>query len=417
VTRVLDQQVLEGLRAVGDEGADRVAAELRVRYPDLDEPALVRIVLHDLARGHQAGDQTVRDWMLCGPDLPAWADRETMRRGQSFFCDWPLGITAALFCVSLPSAYAAADGARVLGLTSDLATKNAARRIAETGQMLIDVMDMRPDGPDPDALRPGGVGYATIRGVRLLHAVVRQTLLSHPAWRAEWGRPVNQEDLLGTLCTFTVAVFRGLDQLGVPYESRDADAYLHTWCVIGHLLGIRPELLPLDRQEAEQIAHLIARRHHRPSDVGDRLLAVLLRQMEMSMPWGMRKLPRTLMHHLLPPDIVTLFPELPPPAGWAPVLAAGVKVGRVLGGVPGGRVLVQAPTELLGRSMIRMYVDRSVRGEGPPFRLDPAVAARLSIGTSPMRRAMRTRRQRMRAHKRAHQRAHARADQRGPTEP
>ena len=40
---------------------------------------------------------------------------------------------------------------------SDLATDNLTRRVAETGQMLIDVMGVR----GPDALQRGGVGYAT----------------------------------------------------------------------------------------------------------------------------------------------------------------------------------------------------------------------------------------------------------------
>jgi ER-bound oxygenase mpaB/B'/Rubber oxygenase, catalytic domain len=412
VARRLDGAALDELRQMGDEDADEVAAELRDRHPDLDENDLVRIVLRDLGRGEQAGDETVRRWMFEGPDWPDWAEADTIRAGQAFFGDWPLAITTALFCVSLPCAYAAADGTRVLGLTSDFATKNAPRRIAETGQMLIDVMDL--DGGRPETLRPGGTGYATVRGVRLLHAVVRRTLLSDPSiaqtcdetvrrrWcREEWGVPVNQEDLLGTLTTFTIAVFRGLDRLGVPYTPDEAEAYLHTWCVIGELLGILPDLLPLELDEAEDLADAIARRHHEQSEDGDRLMAQLLRQMEMSMPWGLRKLPRTLLHHLLPPDVVRLF-AVPPPAWWRPALDLGCRAAPAVARLPGGRWLMQTPTELVGRSMIRMYVDRALAGEGPPFRVEPAVAARLSVGLSKPRRTLRNRRRRIRADTRAH---------------
>jgi hypothetical protein len=397
---VLDDAALDGLRQVGDEHADKVAAEVRDRYPAVDENDVVRIVLRDLARGEQAGDETVRRWMFEGPDLPEWADVDKIRAGQAFFGDWPLAITAALFCVSLPCAYAAADGTRVLGLTSDFATKNASRRIAETGQMLMDVMDLGRERPE--TLRPGGTGYATIRGVRLLHAVVRRTLLSDPSiWnREQWGVPVNQEDLLGTLTTFTIAVFEGLDRLGIPYTPDEADAYLHTWCVIGHLLGIRPApaRLPIGRAEAETLADTIARRHHRPSEAGDRLMGVLLRQMEVSMPWGLRKLPRTLLHRLLPPEVVDVLP-LPPPAWWHPGLTLVCRTFPVVATLPGGRSLIRTirtPSGLLGRSMIRLHVDRALAGEGPPFRVDPAVAARLSVGMSKPRRALRTRRRRLR---------------------
>jgi len=398
----LDDAALDELRQIGDEDADAVAARLRRRHPGLDENDLVRIVLRDLGRREQAGDETVRRWMFEGPDLPDWADVETIRAGQAFFGDWPLAITTALFCVSLPCAYAAADGSRVLGVTSAFATKNASRRIAETGQMLMDVMDL--DGGRPETVRPGGTGYATIRGVRLLHAVVRRTLLSDPGivWRREeWGVPVNQEDLLGTLTTFTVAVFQGLDRLGIPYTRDEANAYLHTWCVIGELLGIRPDLLPLELNEAEELADVIARRHHERSEAGDRLMAELLRQMEVSMPWGLRKLPRTLLHHLLPPEVVRLF-ALPAPARWRPLLALGCRVGPGVARLPGGRWLIQAPAELVGRSMIRMYVDRALAGEGPPFRVAPDVAARLSVGLSQPRRTLRNRRRRIRTQRRAH---------------
>lgn len=404
--RRLDGEDLDKLRHVGDESADRVAAELRAQHPDLDEPDLVRFVLRDVATGDRMSDPRVRRWLHDGPDLPTWADPEKIQRGQAFFGDWPLAIMTALFCVSLPSAYAAEDGARVLALTSDLATRNAPRRIAETGQMLIDVMDMGRE--TPEAIYPGGVGYEAIRGVRLLHAVVRQTIRS-PAvvpqtcdesvavrWCHEWGVPINQEDLLGTLLSFTVSVLEGLDRLGVPYEPEAADAYIHTWCVIGELLGIRPEPLPLDRREAERLAGLIAGRHHRPGPCGHQLMHVLLDQMELAMPLGLRKLPRTLVHHMLEPEVAALFP-MPPPARWRPLLAVGARLGRALGDVPGGRLLIRTPTELLGRSMIRMLVDRSLQGEGPPFRVDAETVDRLSLGSSKVRRSLRTRRRRIRA--------------------
>jgi hypothetical protein len=404
-------EYLDALRQVGDQGADKVAAELREAYPGLDENDIVRLVLRDLGRGRSRGeqplDETVRGWMGAGPDLPDWADPELIRAGQAFFGAWPLAVTTALFCVSLPCAYAAADGTRVLALTSDFATKNASRRIAETGQMLIDVMDL-PGGGRPDTLRPGGTGYATVRGVRLLHAVVRRTLLSDPGiaqtcdeavqrrWcREQWGVPVNQEDLLGTLLSFTVAVFRGLDRLGTPYTRDEAEAYLHTWCVIGDLLGILPELLPLELAEAERLAEVIARRHHARSQAGDQLTGVLLHQMETSMPWGLRKVPRTLVHQMLPAEVAGLLP-VPAPAWWSPALAAACRAAPVVAGLPGGRWLLRAPTGLVGRSMIRMYVDKALDREGPPFEVDPAVAARLAVGMSRPRRHLRTRRRRRR---------------------
>lgn len=390
----LDDAQLDELRHVGDPEADRLAAELVERYPGLDEGALVRLVLGEMEAGTGASDDKVSRWLLDGPPLPDWAGRERIKRGQEFFGTWPLPITAALFCVSLPGAYAAADGARVLAVTSDLANNNITRRVAETGRMLMDVMDL--GRASPSALEPGGQGYLTVRGVRLLHAVVRRTLLSSGSVEPEWGMPVNQEDLLGTLLTFTTAVFEGLDRLGIPYTEQEAEDYLHTWCVIGEMLGIERKLLPADRHRGAALMDRIAARHHERSDAGDRLMAALLHHMETSMPLALRNLPVTLVHRLLRPEVAELL-CVPPPAWWSPVLGALSRFGTVVGRLPGGARLVQAPGALVGRSMIRMYVDRTLAGEGAPFRLDAAAAARLSIGHSHLRRTLRTRRRHLRS--------------------
>jgi hypothetical protein len=401
----LDDDRLDRLRQTGDPEADELAADLRARHPDLDERDVVRLVLDQIVAGPRATEEAVRDWLLGGPPLPEWADPALIKAGQEFFGDWPMPIASSLFCVSLPSAYAAADGVQVLAMTSDLATSNLVRRIAETGQMLFDVMDL--GRASPTVLQPGGQGYLTARGVRLLHGVVRKTLTCEqfvaqtcddvvkPRWCPEWGVPVNQEDLMGTLLTFSVAVFHGLDRLGLPYDPRAADAYLHTWCVIGFLLGIDDGLLPLEREQAEQLALEIARRHHRSSEAGHRLMAVLLQQMETSMPLGMRKVPRTLARHMLPDDIVAQL-GLPPAAWWRPLLGLLAHTGPVLGRLAVGRWMVREPTEVLGRSMLRMLVDHSLQGERPAFRLDAQVAEQLSIPTSPTRRSLRARRRRVR---------------------
>ncbi|MGH9213797.1 MAG: oxygenase MpaB family protein [Acidimicrobiales bacterium] len=400
----LDDPRLAELRQVGDPEADRLAARLLAEHPNLDERHLVRLVLDELRADGNGNDGLVRDWLFEGPPLPEWADRKLIERGQDFFGDWPLPIAAALFCVALPGAYAAADGSRVLTMTSDLATKDLSRRAVETGQMLFDVMDL--GGRSPAPLEPDGPGYLTIRGIRLLHGVVRQNLLSldsaslnpdAPAlsWSPLWGCPVNQEDLLGTLLTFGVVVLHGLDRLGIPYDRCAAEAYVHTWCVIGDLIGIQPDLLPFDREEGERLARLIAERHHRRSEDGRRLTAALLDYMELSMPLGFRKLPCTLMQHMLPAPTPELL-DVPRAAWWHPAIGVMARAGPWLDRIPGGRTLVQVPTSLLGRAVLRAVVDRTLDGAQPAFRLDPKVVARLSLRTSRVRRTLRRRRRRIR---------------------
>ena len=84
-----------------------------------------------------------------------------------------------------------------------------------------------------------------------MHAAVRWLIQNDPRveWDPAWGTPINQEDLLETLLTFTEIVFEVFDRTGIVYSEEDADAYLHTWSLIGHYLGIRDDLLPLTRSQ------------------------------------------------------------------------------------------------------------------------------------------------------------------------
>jgi len=98
--------------------------------------------------------------------VPSDVDRARIERSETFFQIWGLQISMCLFCASLPSAYAAADGVKVLYETARLQT-DARRRVFESGQFLMDVMK-------PGGLAPGGDGIRTIQRVRLMHAAVRQ---------------------------------------------------------------------------------------------------------------------------------------------------------------------------------------------------------------------------------------------------
>ena len=69
------------------------------------------------------------------------------------------------------------------------------------------------------------------------------------------GLPINQEDLLGTLGTFTVTTFEVMEKLGVPWNDEAELAYLMLWDRVGELLGIgTPEVwdrLPQGGSEVE----------------------------------------------------------------------------------------------------------------------------------------------------------------------
>lgn len=214
--------------------------------------------------------------------LPEWADPAKIKRGQQLFETWGVLITLCLFCASLPAAYAAANGVKVLYLTAQLDT-NARRRVMETGQFLMDVLAV-------GGLDDGGKGRRTIQRVRLMHSAVRNLIKlrnqQQPGlWDSDWGTPINQEDLAGTLLTFSYVVAEPMPRLGVRLPAADVDAYIHTWNVIGHLLGVCDRMLVHDAKDAAALVEAIRRRQFRASPEGQDMTAALLKLLDELTPF------------------------------------------------------------------------------------------------------------------------------------
>ena len=367
------------LRLIGDEPADLVARALLTAHgfdDGVDETQVVGRAVRAVVGpdGAASRDDAVGEWLSGGPDLPVWADARLVAAGQRFFCTWPLPIATALFCGSLPATYAAPHGAAVMLATSRLSQPgHIARRLAETGRMLFDALSHTPRG----ALLPGRQGYVTVRGVRLLHAVVRQALLDSKAdpWPAGHGVPITQEDLLGTLLAFTVSVLDGLEKLGVPVGEREARGYVHAWCVIGAILGIDESLLPLTPDEARALARRIADRQLGRSEAGRALARDLLDELRMAMPPGCRALPAAVTWRLVP-DVAELLSVPRPSPLWRAAVDAMGSVARSTQGVPGLRRLVTGPGAVVGRSVLQMYIDREQQPGGPPYRIDAELLQR-----------------------------------------
>ena len=66
------------------------------------------------------------------------------------------------------------------------------------------------------ALDAGGAGIRSAQKVRLMHDAVRHLILEH-GWDPALGLPINQEDQLGTLLTFSAVILDGLRKLGLAH--------------------------------------------------------------------------------------------------------------------------------------------------------------------------------------------------------
>lgn len=335
IVAAFDDALLDRLSRQGDPEADVVVAAHMAASGQTDAGALVRDIGAALAFAptnatgpDQGADGPLQRYLHSAPPLPDWVDPALCERAASVFLDNALGIGQSLFCASLPEAYASARGARVLTLTARL-TRDPVRRISETAQMVYDVVTR--DGLVPVAAveqrGATGVGYADARRVRLMHAAVRWFILHDPSvehrrgvptsssvesvesvWFDEWGMPLNQEDLLGTLMTFTVAVFEALERSGAALDDDEAEAYLHRWCIVGYLIGIDADLLPLDLATARSLTATIRRRQQQPSADGRELTAALIRPLRASLPVPpLRGAVPAVIRHLITPRIAGMI--------------------------------------------------------------------------------------------------------------
>ena len=139
-----------------------------------------------------------------------------------------------------------------------------------------------------------------------MHASIRH-LLQHDSRRpwdgAALGIPINQEDLAGTLMTFSSLVLDGLAMLDLEVARSDQEAYLDAWIAVGRVMGIREELIPADVAEARALTALIQRRQIAPSQEGREMTAALLDMMEQNVARPFHALAPALVRHFLPPDV------------------------------------------------------------------------------------------------------------------
>ena len=117
-----------------------------------------------------------------------------------------------------------------------------------------------------------------------MHAAVRYQIATHGLWNPAWDRPINQEDLAGTLLAFSWVCLDGLRQMGFQLSADEADSYLHSWNVVGALLGIQEALLPMHVAHAEELARAIQRRQYAACAEGQMMTQALVAMMQYHLP-------------------------------------------------------------------------------------------------------------------------------------
>jgi uncharacterized membrane protein len=341
-------------------------------------------------------------YLAQGNRLPDWADRQKMARAEAIFMEHgPLSCTL-LFCSSLPECYVMPQLAEVLHIAGQL-EKHTEHRIRQTAAMVFPVM-MKGGLTDP-----AGSGVAQVLKVRLIHATVRHLILRgdpgrvrgvvarrgasdpsvglHAALSAHgWdvdgqGLPCNQLELAYTLLTFSHSFLQGMRTLGQGLPPDDEEAYLHAWNVMGHVLGVRRELMAWTMDEAQALFTrmqaqgrlLPGQADPRPA-LGQALVAAMARSIGLPV---LRGLPVPLTRWLVGPDTAARI-GIDGHVSWATrfVFQAGRMMVAVADGVLGllqpGFSLSRLFTRVVGYHMLTRFLMDQTRPLALPDRvLDP----------------------------------------------
>lgn len=318
----------------------------------------------------------LRTYLNDGRQLPEWADRAKVERAEAIFmAQGPLSCTL-LFCSSLPECYVLPHLAEVLHIAGQL-EQHTEHRIRQTAAMVFPVM-MKGGLMGVD-----GSGVAQVLKVRLIHASIRHLILHgdpervrgqvapspgeaaptgmHAALMAHgWdvdrqGLPCNQIELAYTLLTFGYCFLKGMRTLGLGLSRADEEACLHVWNVMGHVLGVRRELMVDTMDEANALFERIqssAGEPIGPIDPRPALGRALMQTMERTIGLPvLRGLPVPLTRWLVGPGTARLI-GVDEKVSWPTRLV--FTLGRLLIGLIDGLVRLVLPRFSLSRLFTRV---------------------------------------------------------------
>lgn len=374
----LDAAFLDRMRETADPSADDVAATVVEgnAYKQVAELMRNRQMWDSDGEPSRALPEDIRAYMKRASQLPGWRDQKKIDEAEAFFLLYGLASSTLLACASLPQCYVMKFGTEVLAYTRFLQV-NPDRRIRETAQMVMDVMC-------PGGLKPGGRGVRATMKVRVMHAIVRHMIERDPGARAnpqdaalrrQFGKPINQEDMVYTLMTFSYVVIEGFRTMGYPMTASQRDAYIHCWNVVGCLMGIREELLPDTFDDAAELFAAIRQRQHGESEAGRKLQAALIKALEDVIPGRLHDpLPAALTRKLVG-DATADALAIPRASGLSRLRVSAILTGWAIGAALLRRAYKDRPFRFASEKLHKAIMEKLGGMHGVAFDFPPEFVA------------------------------------------
>ncbi|UGT43379.1 DUF2236 domain-containing protein [Nocardia yamanashiensis] len=232
---------------VWDAEADPVVAALL----DSGDVPRVNALLRTWTRNGQALPDglpaELRDFMEYARRLPQWADAGKLATAVEFnkkrglYLGVLYGLASGMMSTVIPKE------ARAVYYSQG--GHDLKDRISKTAKLGYDIGTANAYGPD-------GEMVVTCVKTRLVHAAVRHLLPQSPQWLQYSGEqvPISQNDIMVTWHSLPTTVMRHLTAWNVPIPGSESEAFLHSWQVAAHMLGVRDEYIPNSWAEANSQA-------------------------------------------------------------------------------------------------------------------------------------------------------------------
>lgn len=231
---------LEIMRGQGDSTSDAFLEFLIEQHPDVATcaPTLIMDYLKKEADSpKQNTDKRSERFWKSVRKRPSWLQPDLLVDGQTVFLKYSTSCAMGLMYFSLIGGFSAPKIVKVLDATGYLTKQSANvtwRRLNETFSMVIACLF------EDNALQVGNQGWMHVLSVRLLHSRVRRRISKGGGWDTKtYGVPINQEDMLGTLLSFSINIIETIERIGAPFlTDYEREAYLHLWRYIGYIIGV-----------------------------------------------------------------------------------------------------------------------------------------------------------------------------------
>lgn len=162
--------------------------------------------------------------------------------GQEVFYRYGGATLTGLAYQSLLGGMGANRVVEVLARTGGFSVKVARHRLFETTQHILECTKSL------ESIQPGGAGFASSVRVRLLHAAVRQRIMTLEKRRPgyynveKYGIPINDLDCIATIGTFSgTIIWLSLPRQGLFLRKQEIEDYIALWRLIAHYTGTPTE--------------------------------------------------------------------------------------------------------------------------------------------------------------------------------